>query len=223
MKFDIDEGIKQCTGYCRLGYIVIRNVKVQGAPPVLAQKLFQLQTALAALYNIDGLAKVPQLARVRSVYNQNNFDATRYTLDAEMLVRRILQNKDAYYVNSAAAAINYCSLKFLLPAGVYDLDQINGNITYGLPSEDSYLNSNGKTIATDGQPFLYDNSGIFGNANTQTRRTAVTLSTNNLLAVVYANEKVTTEQLLNILDFTRKKLTLYNEGIVELQEIIGVV
>lgn len=221
MKFDIDDSIKQCTSYSRLGYLVIRNIKVQGAPPMLAQKLFQLQTALGALYNIDGLTNAPRLAGVRSIYNQNTFDTSRYTLDAEGLVRRILQNKDVYYVNSAVAAIHYCSLKFLLPAAVYDLDQIAGDITYDVPLAGSYVNMNGEQMTTSDQPFLHDNIGVFGNANTQTRRTAVTLSTNNLLAVVYGNEKVTTEQFHSILDFTQEKLTLYNEGVVEVQEIIA--
>lgn len=220
MKFDIHESIKQGTEYSRLGYIVIGNVKVQGAPPFLAQKLFQLQTALGAVYNIDGLAKGTRLAGVRSLYNQNTFDATRYTSEAEVLVRRVLQNKDSYYVNSAIAAINYCSLKFLLPTGLYDLDQINGNVLYRVPIEESYVNINGEIMNTEGQSFLTDRTGIFGNATTHTRRTAVTLSTNNLLAVVYANEKVTKEGLLHILNFTSKRMTRYNGGTIEVQAII---
>lgn len=220
MEVDIHESIKQCSGHWRLGYIVIRNAKVQGASPSLAQKLFQLQTALAAVYNIDELAKVTRLTGVRSVYNQNKFDATRYTSDAEVLVRRVLQNKDSYYVNNAVAAINYCSLKFLLPAGLYDLDQIKGTIRYGLSSGESYVNINGETMTTDDQPFLSDETGVFGNSTAHTRRTAVTLSTKNLLAVVYANEKITSEALLHILNFTGRRMTRHTGGVIEMQEII---
>ena len=220
MKFDIHENIKQCTSHWRLGYIVIRNVKVQGASPSLSQKLFQLQTALAAVYNIDELAKVARIAGVRSVYNQNNFDATRYTSEAEALVRRVLQNKDAYYVNSAVAASNYCSLKFLLPTGLYDLDQINGNISYGFSSGDSYVNIKGETMITDNQLFLRDDTGIFGNSTVHDRRTAVTLSTKNLLAIVYANENVMPETLMHILSFMGRRMTRYNGGVVGVQEII---
>lgn len=220
MKFDVHESIKQCTSHWRLGYIVIRNVKVQGAAPSLSQKLFQLQTALAAVYNIDELAKVTRLAGVRSVYNQNNFDATRYTSDAEVLVRRVLQNKDAYYVNSAVAASNYCSLKFLLPTGLYDLDQISGNIRYELSPGDTYVNINGETMMTDDQPFLRDDIGVFGNSTVHARRTAVTLATKNLLVIVYANEDVTPETLTHILSFTGRRMTRYNGGIIGVQDII---
>lgn len=220
MKFEIHESIKECTSHWRLGYIVIRNTKVQGASPSLAQKLFQLQTALAAVYNIDELSKVPRIAGVRSVYNQNKFDATRYTSDDEVLVRRVLQNKDAYYMNSAVAAIHYCSLKFLLPTGLYDLDQIKGNIRYGLSVGEGYVNINGETMMTDDQPFLSDEAGVLGNSTVYTRRTAVTLSTKNLLAVVYANEKVTTDALMHILSFTGRRMTRYNGGAIEVQETI---
>lgn len=220
MKFDIHESVKQCTDHCKLGYVVIRNAKVHGSSPSLAQKIFQLQTALAEIYNIDGLTKMTRLAGVRNLYNHNKFDATRYTPGDEVLVRRILENKDAYYVNSAVATINYCSLKFILPADVYDFDQIQGDIKYGLPLEDSYTNMNGENLPTHSQLFLSDNRGVLGNATARTRRTAVTLSSKNLLAVIYGNETVTTDELMYILGFTGRRLTRYNGGTVEEQDII---
>lgn len=220
MKFDIREEIRQCTSDFRLGYIVIRNVKVQGASPSLSQKLFQLQTALAAVYNIDELAKMSKIAGVRSVYNQNNFDATRYTSEGETLVRRVLQSKDAYYVNSAVAASNYCSLKFLLPTGLYDLDQIKGDISYGVSAGETYVNINGEKMLTDDQPFLRDDIGVLGNDTVHVRRTAVTLSTKNLLAIVYGNETVIPENFMHILSFMGRRMTRYNGGVITTQEII---
>lgn len=220
MKFDIHESVKQGAARCRLGYILIRNAKVQGTPPSLAQKFFQLQTSIAAVYNIDAVANVPRLAGMGSFYNQRDFDASRYNLASEEFVRRVLENKDSYYVNSAVTVSNYCSIKFLLPVGLYDLDQINGDIIYNIPLEDNYVDIKGDVMATACKPFLCDRNGAFGNSNADARRTAVTLSTNNLLAVMYADEKVSIEELMHILNFTGEMIIHYNGGIVEKQEII---
>ena len=220
MEFHIHESIKRGAVRCRLGYILIRDAKVQGTPPSLAQKLFQLQTSIAAVYNIDALHNVPRLAGMGSLYNQKDFDATRYNLASEELVRHVLDNRDSYYVNSAVTVTNYCYIKFLLPIGLYDLDQINGDIMYNMPREDNYVDIRGNVVTTDSKPFLCDSHGVFGSYNEDARRTAVTLTTNNLLAVVYADDKVASEELMHILDFTGQMIIRYNGGMIEKQKII---
>lgn len=220
MKFDIHESVKQGTDRCRLGYILIRNTKVHGTPSSLAQKFFQLQSSIAAIYNIHGLNNGPRLAGVGSLYNQSDFDASRYNLASEELVRRALDNKESYYVNSAVTVTHYCSINFLLPIGLYDFDQINGDIGYSIPLEDTYVDIKGDIMDTNYKLFLNDSNGPFGNSDADSRRTAVTLSTNNLLAVVYANETVGTEELMHILNFTGEMIIRYNDGVVEKQEII---
>ncbi len=220
MKFDIHESVIGKNGPCRLGYVVIRNTEIQGAPPALTQKFFQLRAAIASVANVDGLMNVPKLASVLNIYNQAKFDMTRYSLASEELIRRILHHKESYYVNSMVTVANYCSIKYLLPISLYDLDQITGNIEYGLSAEESYINISGDVVPIEGQPFLSDDKGAFGNPCTDTRRTAVTLSTNSILAVVYADKKVSREQLAQILDFTSKMIIRYSGGSVETQEII---
>ena len=220
MKFEIHDSIKQEDNGCQIGYIVIRDAKVQGTPTALAQKFFQLQTSIAAVYHIDGLDQVPRLASARNLLSQNEFDITRYNTDSEELVRRVLRKKDAYYVNSAVVAAQYCSMHFLLPVGLYDLDQVNGDITYRLSREENYINSNGESMSADGQAFLSDEHGIFANKIVDTRRTAVTLSTKNLLAVVYAKDEVTRDELADILNLIGEMIVCYNGGIVDKQEIL---
>lgn len=220
MNFYIDEQINQGTHHCRLGYIVIRNAKVQGTPPSLAQKFFQLQASIGASYQIDGFANIP-LTGISSLYNRTNFDANKYNLASEELVRRVLHNKSVYYVNSAVTVTNYCSLHFLLSIGLYDLDQVQGDVVYRLPLENNYVNINGDVMDIENTPYLSDDCGIFGNPAADTRRTAVTLTTNNLLAVVYADDKMPEDELSNILNFISEMIVRYNGGIIEKQEIIN--
>jgi DNA/RNA-binding domain of Phe-tRNA-synthetase-like protein len=215
MKLNIHESIKQITPNFSLGYVVIRNITVQGTPPSLAQEIFHLQAEAARHYHIETLLDSSHVVGVRSVYKKNHFNPSRYNKSSEELVRRVLQRKDVYYVNSAVAINNYCSVKFLLPFGSYDLDQIDGDITYQLHS-----NSTGNDVSTGSKPFLTDAKGAFGSSISNARRTAVTLATRSILVVVYADGEAAVEELTDMLDFIGEMIVCYNGGEVDTQGII---
>ncbi|MDF2569277.1 MAG: hypothetical protein K0R55_881 [Sporomusa sp.] len=214
MKISINESISHVVPNCRLGYLTINNVIVRGTPPALSQEFAKLQVEVAKAYNLEVLTKVPRVLAVRTMYKKLDFDPSRYRPASEALVRRVLQKKDLYYVNSAVDVNNYCSIKYLLPFGLYDLDQVNGDVVYKRAHEGSYVNIAGKSVSTDNKPFLTDIDGVFGNPTSDARRTAVTLATRNLLAVVYADESAGNDELKEILDFAAEMFVCYNGGTV---------
>lgn len=220
MKIKIDEKIKLIIPRCRLGFCIIRNVNVGGTPLALTQEFLQLQNEVAKLYNLDLLPTVPRIIAVRSMYKKLEFDPSRYRPASEALVRRVLQKKGLYYINSAVDVNNYCSIKFLLPFGLYDLDNIHGDITYRVAEEGQYINIAGNVVSTEGKPFLCDADGVFGNPTSDSKRTAVTLSTRNLLSVIYADEEVGDEDFNRILTYTADMLVRYNTGMVEDIQIV---
>lgn len=212
MKITIHESISQVVPNCRLGYLTINDVVVRGTPTALSQEFDRLQIEVGQAYNMDILPKLPRILAVRNMYKKLHFDPSRHRPASEALVRRVLQKKNLYYVNSAVDVNNYCSIKFLLPFGLYDLDQIVGDSSYRLATEGNYTNIAGKEVSTDNKPFLTDNLGVFGNPTADSRRTAVTLATRNLLSVVYADENVNTTELDEILDFAATMFVCYNGG-----------
>ncbi len=218
----IDKEIKKLLPDCRLGYSVIRNVSVRGTPSSLALEFQQIQTEISQLYNINNLTTVPRILAVRTMFKKLTCDPSRYRPASEAMVRRVLQRKELYFVNSVVDVNNFCSLKYLLPFGIYDLDNIQGNIVYGISSEGTYENIAGNVVSTQGKPFLIDDGGVFGNPTSDSRRTAVNLSTKNLVSVVYADEEVPSEDLLSILDFSAKMLIRYSGGQLTDQNIVYV-
>lgn len=214
MNITIHESISQVIPNCRLGYLTINDVTIRGTVPALSQEFDKLQLEVAKAYNLEVLPKLPRILAVRNMYKKLDFDPSRYRPASEALVRRVLQKKDLYYVNSAVDVNNYCSIKYLLPFGLYDSDQIMGDVTYRRASEGSYINIAGNEVSTDNKPFLTDDLGVFGNPTSDSRRTAVTLATRNLLAVVYADESVSMAELEEILDFTASMFICYNGGTV---------
>ena len=220
MNISIHENIRQVMPGCRLGCIIIENVAVRGTPPALAQEFNELQAQVAKAYKLDILPTMPRIMAVRSMYKKLHFDPQRYRPASEALVRRVLQNKGVYFVNSAVDVNNYCSIKFMLPFGIYDLDCIQGNVVFRIADAGTYVNISGNTISTEGKPFLTDDAGVFGNPTADARRTAVTLTTRNLLCVIYADEEVPDKELTEILDFTADMLTRYNGGVIACKTVV---
>lgn len=215
----IDQNIRQAAPACRLGYSIISGAALRGTPPLLAQEFSQLQTELSKIYNLNILPTLPRISAVRNMYKKLSIDPSRYRPASEALVRRVLQNKGVYYVNSAVDVSNYCSIKFLQPFGLYDLQKIEGQVTYRVAAEGLYMNIAGHMVSTEGKPFLADDLGVFGNPTSDSRRTAVTLSTKDLLSVVYADEELLDSELSEILDFTAEMIVRYNGGKVQLKQI----
>jgi DNA/RNA-binding domain of Phe-tRNA-synthetase-like protein len=223
MNFHIHESIKKISPKCSLGYLVIRNIVVQGTPPSLAHEFFHLQVEAAKFYNIEELLDIPPIIGVRGIYKKVDFNPVRHNKTSEDIVRNIIQRKGAYYVNSAIAVNNYCAIKFLLPFGLYDLDQIDGEISYQLDTMGAHINIEDKNAPTTVKPLLSDAKGVFGNPYLEDAiRAKVTLATRNILLVVYADEEVNKEELNKILSFARDMILCYNGGTVEIQDILSV-
>ncbi|NMC31509.1 MAG: hypothetical protein GYA36_03480 [Veillonellaceae bacterium] len=217
----IDEGILSSCPDCRLGCLMISDVKIVGSSSALSQEFLKLQNEVAKIYNIAELTNLPPIMAVRTMYKRLDFDPARYRPASEALVRRVLQHKSLYYVNSAVDASNYCSLKFLVPFGLYDRDRIEGNILYRRAHDGFYVNMGGNRVSTEGKPFLTDSQGVFGNPTSDSRRTAVSLTTRNLLSVVYAGTGTSEDELNRILDVAGDMITRYNGGFVQTRAIVG--
>lgn len=222
MQISISGGIAAALPGCRLGYILIARAKVQEASPELDNEFFAIQKQIIQEYQLETLSNISRVVAVRAMYKKLKFDPSRYRPSSEALVRRVLQNKGLYRVNTAVDVNNYCSVKFLLPFGLYDAAHINGDIRYAIAEHGSYVNIAGNEVSTEGKPFLTDQTGVFGNPTSDSRRTAVTLATSQLLAVVYAEEGAPEAWLAEVLDYTGAMLIRYNSGQVVEQGIVNV-
>lgn len=211
MEVIIDKSIGQIIPGCRLGCLRVNGVTIKGTSAALTQEFMELQAKTSEAYNLDILPKLPRIVAVRNMYRKMRIDPSRHRPASEKLIRRVLQDKGLYYINSAVDVGNYCSLKFLVPFGLYDADQIDGTVSYRLAEEGTYVNTAGLEASTEGKPFLTDAQGVFGNPTADSQRTAVTLSTQNLFVVVYADEEV---ELAQVLDFTGDMLIRYNGGVI---------
>jgi len=108
----------------------------------------------------------------------------------------VLQGRPFPEVNAAVDVCNLCSLRFLLPIGLYDARKVRGTTTLrrGRPGE-SYAGIRKDLVHLAGRPVLSDEAGPFGNPTSDSLRTSVDAGTSALRMVIFAPIDTPPEQL----------------------------
>jgi DNA/RNA-binding domain of Phe-tRNA-synthetase-like protein len=197
----------------RLGVFVLKGVTVREADPALAAEVDAYCAELRAKYGDGKSALVPGAADARTLYKAVGLDPTKTRPSNEALLRRALKGECLYRINTLVDALNLSSLRFQLPFGLYDLDQVRPPIVLrrGAPGE-SYDGIRKGAVHVEGRPVLVDALGPFGNPTSDSARTMITTATVKALVVVYAPAAYSPTRLAGVLDGTSATLFRYCGG-----------
>jgi DNA/RNA-binding domain of Phe-tRNA-synthetase-like protein len=133
------------------------------------------------------ISEIPGIQISRRLFRALGIEPTKHRPSSEALLRRFLKDKPVFRVNTLVDVSNWCALDFLLPNGVYDRDTIRGQIVLRQGQNgETYAGLNNQEIHLAGRYTLVDDDGPFGSPITDSRRTAVTEASSNILALVYA-------------------------------------
>jgi DNA/RNA-binding domain of Phe-tRNA-synthetase-like protein len=173
--------------------------------------LWQEIEAAAARFRrvtMDEARKLPPIKTLRDAYRALGNDPTRYRGSNEALVRRIVQGKELYRVNTVVDINNLVSLESLHSAGTFDLERIGPPVVFraGLPGE-SYAGIGRGDIKIAGLPVFADALGPFGSTTSDSERTMVRLQTGRILTVVISF--VGAEGMEGVLRQAAKRLERY--------------
>jgi DNA/RNA-binding domain of Phe-tRNA-synthetase-like protein len=149
----------------------------------------------------------------RKLYHDIGLDPTKNRPSSEALLRRVIQNKPLYRVNTLVDAANFFSLCFQLSVGFYDLSDIQSPMTcrIGLPGE-GYPGINKGWINVSGKLTLVDKRSPFGNPSSDSDRTKITLSTSEALLVVFAPADMDEMKLQESANEAGKIITAFAKG-----------
>jgi DNA/RNA-binding domain of Phe-tRNA-synthetase-like protein len=175
-------------GTLALAVVFAEGVRVHPAGPDLWAEIEALSGRCRERFGGAGPSGIPELAPARELYRACGIDPTKRRPSSEALLRRVLQGKPLYRISNAVDACNFCSLRFLLPIGLYDADRVAGGaavVRRGLPGE-SYPGIGKDVVTLGGQILLADAAGPFGNPSSDSFRTRVTESCSSLLWVIFA-------------------------------------
>lgn len=146
-------------------------------------------------------------ASVRTMYKRVGLDPTKTRPSNEALLRRVRKGQPLPRVNSLVDIINWCSVEFQLPYGLYDRRHIAGGITMRLGRNgEEYAGIRKDSVHVGGRIALVDDQGPFGNPTSDSARTMVTTATADALVVVYAPTDVEVARLARVLDSTAARI-----------------
>ncbi|MFM8533884.1 MAG: B3/4 domain-containing protein [Acidimicrobiia bacterium] len=137
-----------------------------------------------------------EVASVRTMYKKVGIDPTKTRPSNEALLRRVRKGDTIPRINSAVDIVNWCSLEFQLPYGLYDVSRVDGPVTMRLGADgESYPGIRKDDVNVGGRITVADAAGAFGNPTSDSARTMVTPSATELLVVVYAPVDIPKSQL----------------------------
>jgi DNA/RNA-binding domain of Phe-tRNA-synthetase-like protein len=148
-----------------------------------------------------------ETAAVRTMYKQVGIDPTKTRPSNEALLRRVRKGMTLPRVNALVDVINWSSVEFQLPYGLYDLAHVAGDVTLRIGRDhEEYGGIRKDSVHVAGRLTLVDGTGPFGNPTSDSARTMVTAATRDALVVVYAPREIDRTRLTMVLDTTASRI-----------------
>lgn len=134
----------------------------------------------------ESLKQLPSIAATRNVYKACGKDPSRYRPASEQLIRRMLQGKELYQIDTLVDLVNLASIAFGYSIGGFDADKFVGDtLTLGVGREGEPYEGIGRGIINiAGLPIYRDAEGGVGTPTSDHERTKMTLSTTHLVVLI---------------------------------------
>ncbi len=171
----------------RLAWVLAEGATVRPREAALAGEIDSLAARVKREHAGAEPATVPGIARARRLFHAIGLDPTRYRPSSEALFRRVSKGQGLYAINNVVDSLNLHSLETLLPMGLYDVDQVDGDAEArkGRTGE-TYEGIGRGPQNLEGKPVLADGKGPFGSPISDSTRSMVRESTRRVLWVIYA-------------------------------------
>ena len=134
----------------------------------------------------ETLKELSPIAATRRVYRACGKDPSRYRPASEALIRRLLQGKELYQIDTLVDLINLASMAYGYSIGGFDADKFVGDtLTLGVGREGEPYEGIGRGLLNiAGLPVYRDAVGGVGTPTSDHERTKVTLETTHLVVLV---------------------------------------
>ena len=102
----------------------------------LWQEIHQAEERFRSELTTESLKELPSIAATRAIYKKCGKDPSRYRPASEQLIRRMLQGKELYQIDTLVDLINLASITYGYSIGGFDADRFVGDtLTLGIGRE----------------------------------------------------------------------------------------
>ena len=192
--------------------------------PELWEEIHSLEDRLRQELTTESLKDLPGIAATRRVYKACGKDPSRYRPASEQLIRRMLQGKELYQIDTLVDLVNLASIAYGYSIGGFDADKFVGDtLTLGVGHEGEPYEGIGRGMLNiAGLPVYRDAEGGVGTPTSDHERTKMTLETTHLVVLINGydgNEERVAANARFIQDLLRKyaksdggTVTLYRQS-----------
>ena len=175
---------KVCPGF--VGAAVEADVVNSEYNAELWAEINDLGEKYKAEYTTETVKTISGIEATRRVYRACGKDPSRYRPAAEALIRRMLQGKELYQIDTLVDLINLVSIAFGYSIGGFDADKFVGDtLTLGIGHEGEPYEGIGRGMLNiAGLPVYRDAEGGVGTPTSDNERTKIELSTRHVLVLV---------------------------------------
>ena len=169
-----------------VGACVEARVKNSQYSQPLWDEINTLEQKFKAELTTETLKDISGIAATRSIYRACGKDPSRYRPASEALIRRVLQGKALYQIDTLVDLINLASMAYGYSIGGFDANTFVGNtLTLGIGKEGEPYEGIGRgMINIHGLPVYRDEVGGVGTPTSDHERTKITIDTSHLLVLI---------------------------------------
>ena len=152
----------------------------------LWQEIHALEEQLRSELTTESLKQLTSIAATRTIYKKCGKDPSRYRPASEALIRRMLQGKELYQIDTLVDLINLASIAYGYSIGGFDASKFVGDtLTLGIGREGEPYEGIGRGMLNiAGLPVYRDAEGGVGTPTSDNERTKITLSTRHLVVLI---------------------------------------
>ncbi len=154
------------------------------------EELWEEINALGEKYkqtlSTESLKQMSGIAATRKVYRACGKDPSRYRPASEALIRRMLQGKELYQIDTLVDLINLASIAYGYSIGGFDADKFVGDtLTLGVGKAGEPYEGIGRgMINIEGLPVYRDADGGVGTPTSDNERTKISLNTCRITVLI---------------------------------------
>lgn len=185
MKIIVSEEIKSvCPSF--VGACVEAQVKNSSYCQALWDEINALAKKYKQTLTNESLKELSGIAATRKVYRACGKDPSRYRPASEALIRRMLQGKNLYQIDTLVDLVNLASIAYGYSIGGFDADKFEGDtLTLGVGKAGEPYEGIGRGMLNiEGLPVYRDEKGGVGTPTSDNERTKMTTSTTHLVVLI---------------------------------------
>ncbi|MCP1275640.1 B3/4 domain-containing protein [Leuconostoc citreum] len=135
---------------------------------------------------LETIRENPVIQTTKNLYKELGKDPARFRPSSDSLWRRVAKGSGLYQVNTLVDLNNFLSLKYHLPFGSYDLNNLQQPILLKKGSQnEQYAGIGKKMINLENLLLLADAKGPFGSPTSDSTRAMISQETTKAIIVAY--------------------------------------